>query len=153
MIDRSSRASMTALAVAAVMAMPAAVLAQSARSADAAPPPVAPTTAPMSATQPAKAAPDMQTVLDQLAALGGKPIETLTLAVARMQPSAADAAKQVMIKHGLAGTPDATVTTRDVPYGSDAQHLQAGIARQCQEPARHRLLSRWRLGDRNGRHL
>ena len=161
MIDRSSRASMTALAVAAVMAMPAAVLAQSARSADAAPPPVAPTaapmsaptTAPMSATQPAKAAPDMQTVLDQLAALGGKPIETLTPAVARMQPSAADAAKQVMIKHGLAGTPDATVTTRDVPYGSDAQHLQAGIARQCQEPARHRLLSRWWLGDRDGRHL
>ncbi|QCB44228.1 alpha/beta hydrolase [Sphingomonas sp. PAMC26645] len=101
------------------IALTSGAIAQSARSVDAPPPPPpAPT-----ATQPAKAAPDMQVVLDQLAALGGKPIETLTPAVARMQPSAADGAKQVMIKHGLSATPDATVTTRDVAYGSDANQF------------------------------
>ncbi|MGA1799694.1 alpha/beta hydrolase [Sphingomonas sp. 4RDLI-65] len=119
MTSRSSRASLMALAAAALVTTSGMALAQSARSADAAPPPPPA----MTATQPAKAAPDMQVVLDQLAALGGKPIETLTPAVARMQPSPADAAKQVMIKHGLAGTPDATVTTRDMPYGSDAQQF------------------------------
>lgn len=35
----------------------------------------------------------MQKVLDALAGLGGKPIETLTSAQARMHPSAADGAK------------------------------------------------------------
>jgi acetyl esterase/lipase len=118
MIRFSPRASLIAIAAMSV-AVSSSALAQSARSADAAPPPPPPAMA----MQPAKAAPDMQTVLDQLAALGGKPIETLTPAVARTQPSAADAAKQVMIKHGLAATPDATVTTRDIPYGSDAQQF------------------------------
>ena len=123
MTNRSSRTLM-ALATATLIttsgiALTSGAIAQSARSVDAPPPPPpAPT-----ATQPAKAAPDMQAVLDQLAALGGKPIETLTPAVARMQPSAADGAKQVMIKHGLSATPDATVTTRDVPYGSDASQF------------------------------
>ena len=123
MTNRSSRTLM-ALATATLIttsgiALPSGAIAQSARSVDAPPPPPpAPT-----ATQPAKAAPDMQAVLDQLAALGGKPIETLTPAVARMQPSAADGAKQVMIKHGLSAKPDATVTTRDVPYGSDANQF------------------------------
>ena len=123
MTNRSSRTLM-ALATATLIttsgiALTSGAIAQSARSVDAPPPPPpAPT-----ATQPAKAAPDMQAVLDQLAALGGKPIETLTPAVARMQPSAADGAKQVMIKHGLSATPDATVTTRDVPYGSDANQF------------------------------
>ena len=119
MTIRSSRSPLLAFAAAALMATSGMATAQSARSADAAPPPVPP----MTATQPPKAAPDMQGVLDQLAALGGKPIETLTPAVARMQPSPADAVKQVMIKHGLSGTPDATVTTRDLPYGSDAQQF------------------------------
>ena len=118
MIRFSPRASLIAIAAMSV-AVSSSALAQSARSAAAAPPPPPPAMA----MQPAKAAPDMQTVLDQLAALGGKPIETLTPAVARTQPSAADAAKQVMIKHGLAATPDATVTTRDIPYGSDAQQF------------------------------
>ena len=123
MTNRPSRTLM-ALATAAMIttsgiALTSGAVAQSARSVDAPPPaPAVPTT-----TQPAKAASDMQTVLDQLAALGGKPIETLTPAVARMQPSPADAVKQVMIKHGLSGTPDATVTTRDVPYGSDASQF------------------------------
>lgn len=123
MTNRSSRA-MTAFAAAALittsgLALTTHAVAQSARSIDAAPPPPPP----MAATKPAKAAPDMQVVLDQLAALGGKPIETLTPAVARTQPSAADAVKAVMVKHGLSATPDSTVTTRDVPYGSDANQF------------------------------
>jgi acetyl esterase/lipase len=117
MTSRPTR--LTAFAATALLASSGMAMAQSARSADAAPPSVSP----MTSVQPAKAAPDMQAVLDQLAALGGKPIETLTPAVARMQPSLADAVKQVMIKHGLSGTPDATVTTRDIPYGSDAQQF------------------------------
>ena len=123
MTNRSSR-TLIALATATLIttsgiALTSGAIAQSARSVDAPPPPrPAPT-----AAQPAKAAPDMQVVLDQLAALGGKPIETLTPAVARMQPSAADGAKQVMIKHGLSATPDSTVTTRDVPYGRDASQF------------------------------
>ena len=63
--------------------------AQSARNADA-PPPTLPATV---ATVPPKPTPDMQKVLDALAGLGGKPIETLTAAQARLQPSAADGAK------------------------------------------------------------
>lgn len=89
-------------------------LAQSARNADASPPkpPAA------VATQPAKPAPDMQRVLDALAGLGGKPIETLTAAQARLQPSAADGAKAVMRMQGVSTTPDASVTTQNMPYGS-----------------------------------
>ncbi|PZQ59859.1 MAG: lipase [Sphingomonas taxi] len=78
------------------------------------PPPPAPV-----ATQPAAAAADMQVVLDQLALLGTKPIETLTPVEARIQPSAADAAKAAMRKAGISTAPDPAVTTQDLPYGSD----------------------------------
>jgi acetyl esterase/lipase len=89
--------------------------AQSAMSPNAPPPPplsVAP-------TAPAKAAADMQAVLDAQAALGAKPIETLTPAKARLQPSPADAAKMVMRQKGMSTAPDPAVTTKDVAYGSD----------------------------------
>jgi acetyl esterase/lipase len=95
------------------------VFAQSPRSADAPPPP--PPQAP--ATQPAKASEDMQAVLDALAALGGKPIESLIPADARSQPSAADGAKAVMRAQGKPTAPDASVTTRDMPYGSDPKQF------------------------------
>ncbi|WP_277978910.1 alpha/beta hydrolase [Sphingomonas phyllosphaerae] len=85
-----------------------------------APPPAAP---PASATQPPKAAPDMQMVLDALAGLGGKPIESLTPAEARMQPSAADGAKAVMAKKGMSTDPDSSVTTQDLPYGADPKQF------------------------------
>ena len=93
--------------------------AQSARSPSAAPPPEPPAVA----TRPAAAAPDMQVVLDALAALGGKPVETLSPAVARTQPSPADAAMAVMRRHGLPTAPGAAVTTRDMPYGTDAKQF------------------------------
>src|SRR6478735_12676263 len=95
-------------------------LAQSARSITAPPPPPPP---PATAIQPPKAAPDMQSVLDALASLGGKPIETLTPAEARMQPSAADGAKAAMAKKGLSTAPDTSVTTQDLPYGADPRQF------------------------------
>lgn len=92
-----------------------AALAQSSNSVNAASPPPPPATA----TQPPKAAADMQMVLDQLPLLGAKPIETLTPVKARIQPSAADAAKAVMRKKNMSTAPDPAVTTQDLPYGSD----------------------------------
>ena len=105
--------------IVAALGLPGAGLAQSARSAAAAPPP--PPRA--QATQPAKAAPDMQAVLDQLAKLGSKPVETLTPAQARTNPGAADAAKAVMAAKGLPTAPDASVTTQDLPYGNDPRQF------------------------------
>jgi acetyl esterase/lipase len=55
----------------------------------------------------------MQKVLDQLAALGGKPIATLTAAEARKQPTPADAAKKEMIAEGKSTAPDPAVTSVD----------------------------------------
>ncbi|MGJ3626889.1 alpha/beta hydrolase [Sphingomonas sp. MMS24-JH45] len=90
-------------------------IAQSGNSANAPPPPPPPATT----TQPPKAAADMQMVLDQLPLLGAKPIETLSPVKARIQPSAADAARTVMRKKGMSTAPDPAVTTQDLPYGSD----------------------------------
>lgn len=55
----------------------------------------------------------MQAVLDQLAALGGKPIETLTPAEARKQPTPTDAVKALLTKQGKPTTPDAAVKSVD----------------------------------------
>lgn len=63
-----------------------------------------------------KPAADMQKVLDKLASLGGKPIETLGEVEARKQPTPTDAVKAVMTDMGQSATPDATVTTKDVGY-------------------------------------
>jgi hypothetical protein len=60
------------------------------------------------AAQPAagKPAADMQKVLDKLASLGGKPIETLSHTDARKQPTPADAVKAVMTDQGMSTAPD-----------------------------------------------
>ncbi len=67
----------------------------------------------------AKPAADMQAVLDAHARLGPKPIETLSPAEARVQPSPADAVKAVMQARGMSTAPDASVTTREIAYASD----------------------------------
>ena len=106
------------LRVATIMGMSAAsaaALAQSPSSTNAAPPPPPA----KSATMPPRAAPDMQAVLDALAALQPKPIEMLTPVKARIQPSAADGAKAVMRRKGMSTAPDPAVTTREMPYGAD----------------------------------
>lgn len=60
-----------------------------------------------------KADADMTKVLDALAALGPKPLETLTPEEARKQPSPADAVKKVMARDGKTA-PDDGVTTKTI---------------------------------------
>jgi acetyl esterase/lipase len=50
--------------------------------------------------------PEMQKVLDALASLGGKPIETLSPAEARKQPTPADAVKKVLQQQGKSTAPE-----------------------------------------------
>jgi acetyl esterase len=66
---------------------------------------------------PPKADAQLQAVLDELAALGGKPIETLTPAEARRQPTPADAVKRVLAKQGKSTAPEpvAKVENRTIP--------------------------------------
>ena len=56
-----------------------------------------------------KANADMQAVLDELASLGGKPIETLTPAEARKQPTPTDAVVSLLKKQGKDTSPTALV--------------------------------------------
>ena len=65
-------------------------------------------------TEAGKADADMQAVLDKLASLGGKPIETLSPEEARKQPTPTDAVKALMAEKGLRA--DTTVTTKDITY-------------------------------------
>ena len=64
-------------------------------------------------TMPARPDSQMQAVLDELAALGGKPIETLTPAEARRQPTPADAVAALLRKQGKPTTPESGVTATD----------------------------------------
>ena len=72
---------------------------------------------------------DMKAVLDQLAALGGKPIETLGPAEARMQPTPADAVKGLLVEQGRD-----TIPTVLVPGVRHAERTIRGAAGQL--PAR-----------------
>ncbi|MDO7841890.1 alpha/beta hydrolase [Sphingomonas immobilis] len=103
------------VSAASILALAAPVFAQSPVSPNAAPPPPPMKTMVM----PVPAAADMQAVLDQLQALGAKPIEMLTPVKARIQPSAADAARAVMRMKGISTAPDPAVATMDMPYGAD----------------------------------
>lgn len=76
---------------------------------------------PPSPSHPAAAPPradrQMQAVLDELAALGGKPIESLTPEEARKQPSPADAVRRLLAKQGKSTAPEAVakVENRTIP--------------------------------------
>lgn len=63
--------------------------------------------------QMAKPDPQMQAVLDQLAALGPKPIERLTPTEARKQPSPADAVTALLKKQGKPTTPQPVAKVED----------------------------------------
>jgi acetyl esterase/lipase len=79
-------------------------------------PAAAPAAATPGAPAPAAANAEMQKVLDKLASLGGKPIESLEPAEARKQPTPADAVKGVMADMSLSTAPDPAVTTQDTTY-------------------------------------
>jgi len=104
------------------------------QSVNAPPPPLPPAAAP----QPPAPAADMQAVLDALMALGAQPVERLTPVKARLQPTAADAAKTVMRRQGMSTAPDPAVTTRDVAYGADPMQF-ARVYRPAGAPADARL--------------
>ena len=91
------------------------------------PAPVATVSADAARPQASRPAPDMQTVLDKLAGLGGKPIETLTPAEARRQPTPADAVKAVMTDQGVSLAPDAALNVKDVTYPAGAGPQKARI--------------------------
>jgi acetyl esterase/lipase len=82
---------------------------------------------PALATAPAKPEPHMQKVLDALASLGGKPIETLSPEEARKQPTPADAVKKVSTDMGKGSAPDPSVAVKDLtitgPHGDIPIHV------------------------------
>lgn len=77
--------------------------------------------------QPAKAEPHMQKVLDTLGTLGGKPIETLTPAEARKQPTPADAVKKLLQQQGKSTKPEAVANVKSMtipgPMGDIPIHI------------------------------
>ena len=91
------------------------------------------TTSAAMAAAPAPAGPkgepdaQMKAVLDELAALGGKPIETLGPAEARKQPTPADAAKQVLSKQGKSAVPDPSVASTDRTISGPAGSLPVRV--------------------------
>lgn len=81
----------------------------------------------LAAESPAKPVPAMQKVLDALGSLGGKPIETLTPAEARMQPTPADAVKKVLGEMGKSAAPEPGVVKKSMtipgPLGDIPIHV------------------------------
>ncbi len=66
--------------------------------------------------------PQMQAVLDKLAALGSKPIETLTPDEARRQPTPADAVKALLRERGMSDAPEPVGKVEDrMIRGADGQ--------------------------------
>ena len=78
-------------------------------------------------TSPAKADAPMQNVLDHLARLGGKPIETLSPEEARRQPTPTDAVKAILQEAIKDEDPTMGVQTRDMMIPGAAGKLQARL--------------------------
>jgi acetyl esterase len=74
-------------------------------------------------------APDaqMQRVLDELSALGGRPIETLSASEARKQPTPSDAVKALLTKEGKSVAPDPSVSSFDRTIRSSSGALPVRI--------------------------
>jgi acetyl esterase/lipase len=85
------------------------------------------TAAPIFAQDAPKPAPEMQAVLDKLAALGAKPFSTLTVPEARMQASPADAAHAVQWDKRVSSNPEAHVITKDIAIPSKQGGLAARV--------------------------
>lgn len=79
--------------------------------------------------EPATPESSMQVVLDALAALGGKPIETLAVEEARKQPTPTDAVKRVLAAKGKPPTDDLGVTTHEIMIPGAAGDLPARVYR------------------------
>ena len=70
-------------------------------------------------------APEMAVVMEKLASLGGKPIETLTPAEARKQPTPTDAVKGVMADNQMTMPPALCDTVgKDIPITQGTTHIR-----------------------------
>ena len=76
---------------------------------------------------PAKPDIPMQNVLDHLARLGGKPIETLSPQEARLQPTPTDAVKAILQETIKDQDPTLGIQTRDITIDGAAGPLQARV--------------------------
>jgi len=76
---------------------------------------------------PAKPEGDMQLVLDELGSLQPKPLETLTPAEARKQPTPKDAVVALLMRQGKPTAPDASVATRDTTIPGPGGRLPVRI--------------------------
>ena len=76
---------------------------------------------------PAAPNPQMQAVLDELAALGPKPIEVLLPAEARKQPTAADAARAVLKQQGKPTDPEPVAKVQDLAIPGPAGTIAARV--------------------------
>jgi len=69
--------------------------------------------------------PEMQVVIEKLATLGGKPIETLDAKTARMQPTPTDAVKAVMQDHGIVmPNPLCDTIGKQIPVTGGTTHIR-----------------------------
>ncbi len=82
---------------------------------------------PAFAQEMAKPSSEMQAVLDKLAALNSKPFSTITVPEARIQASAADAAKAVQWDKRIPSTPEAQVKTKDIAIPTNGGKLAARV--------------------------
>ena len=69
----------------------------------------------------------MQAVLDQLQKLGGKPVESLTPAEARQQPSPADAVKKLLQSQGRSIAPEPVATVKNQTISGDGGDIAIRI--------------------------
>ncbi len=79
--------------------------------------------------------PEMQVVIEKLVSLGGKPIETLTAAEARQQPTPTDAVKAVMSEYNIP-TPPARceIVNKDIPVTKGTTNIRIYTPKQGAGP-------------------
>ena len=75
----------------------------------------------------ARTDPDMSQVIQALSALGGKPIESLSVQQARTQPSPADAVRSVMQQRGMSTAPRPVAVVRDISIPTPAGPIPARL--------------------------
>ena len=75
----------------------------------------------------ASPAPEMRAVLDQLAAMGAKPLHSLTVEAARAQATPADAVAVLMQAHHIPTGPAAHIAARDITIPGPAGEILARI--------------------------
>ena len=75
----------------------------------------------------ARTDPDMRRVLDTLAKLGAKPVEKLSVAEARRQPTPADAVRAILIEDDRPTRPPADVSTRAISINGATGPIAARV--------------------------